>query len=137
MTRRGDDLPEGEGPEGSGWVPDPEDAAQNAVLRHVLDAVRGDDTPDVVPAGSSVAGFAEFLAVEAVLDKRWPETRMEPSLDRIADLVDLLGDRALLADADVQADVHEMLLTRCLSIAGGTTQILLNVAAEMLLGLPR
>ena len=52
-------------------------------------------------------------------------------------VVDLLGDRALLADEDVRADVHEMLLTRCLSIAGGTTQILRNVAAEMLLGLPR
>ncbi len=52
-------------------------------------------------------------------------------------VVDLLGDRALLTDDDVQADVHEMLLTRCLSIAGGTTQILRNVAAEMLLGLPR
>jgi alkylation response protein AidB-like acyl-CoA dehydrogenase len=32
---------------------------------------------------------------------------------------------------------HEFLLTRCLSIAGGTTQVLLNVAAERLLGLPR
>ncbi|MFD2418868.1 acyl-CoA dehydrogenase family protein [Amycolatopsis pigmentata] len=32
---------------------------------------------------------------------------------------------------------HEFLLTRCLSIAGGTTQILLNVTAERLLGLPR
>ena len=52
-------------------------------------------------------------------------------------VVDLLGDRALLADPDVQADVHEMMMTRCLSIAGGTTQILRNVAAEMLLGLPR
>jgi alkylation response protein AidB-like acyl-CoA dehydrogenase len=52
-------------------------------------------------------------------------------------VVDLLGDRALLADPDVRADVHEMLMTRCLSIAGGTTQILRNVAAEMLLGLPR
>ncbi|MDJ0393394.1 acyl-CoA dehydrogenase family protein [Rhodococcus sp. G-MC3] len=31
----------------------------------------------------------------------------------------------------------EMLLTRCLSIAGGTTQILLTVAAERILGLPR
>ena len=70
----------------------PDEAAEDAVLRHVLDAVRGGDTPDVVPASSSVAGFAEFLAVEAVLDKRWPETRMEPSLDRIADLVELLGD---------------------------------------------
>lgn len=52
-------------------------------------------------------------------------------------VVDLLGARALVDDAEVQADVHEMLLTRCLSIAGGTTQILRNVAAEMILGLPR
>ncbi len=56
-------------------------------------------------------------------------------------VVDLLGSRALLGGsdvgADVQADLHEMLLTRCLSIAGGTTQILRNVAAENILGLPR
>nr|WP_253258663.1 folylpolyglutamate synthase/dihydrofolate synthase family protein [Pseudonocardia sp. N23] len=45
-----------------------------------------------MPVGSTVAGFAEFLAVEAVLDKRWPETVMEPSLDRIAALVDALGE---------------------------------------------
>lgn len=32
---------------------------------------------------------------------------------------------------------REFLLTRCLSIAGGTTQVLLNVTAERLLGLPR
>src|SRR5690348_10934411 len=87
MTGPHDDLPEGEG-----HVPGPEEAAQDAVLRHVLDAVRGGDTPDVVPETSSVAGFAEFLAVEAVLDKRWPETTIAPTLERIADLVGLLGD---------------------------------------------
>ena len=32
---------------------------------------------------------------------------------------------------------YEVLLTRCLSIAGGTTQILLNQIAERVLGLPR
>jgi alkylation response protein AidB-like acyl-CoA dehydrogenase len=32
---------------------------------------------------------------------------------------------------------HDFLLTRCLSIAGGTTQILLNQVAERVLGLPR
>lgn len=32
---------------------------------------------------------------------------------------------------------HEFLMTRCLSIAGGTTQILRTAAAERLLGLPR
>jgi dihydrofolate synthase/folylpolyglutamate synthase len=35
---------------------------------------------------------AEFAAVEAELDKRWPETDIEPSLDRIRALTDLLGD---------------------------------------------
>ncbi|GAA4107708.1 acyl-CoA dehydrogenase [Nocardioides fonticola] len=35
------------------------------------------------------------------------------------------------------ADVWEMLNTRCLSIAGGTTQILRNIAGERILGLPR
>ena len=52
-------------------------------------------------------------------------------------VVDLLGDRVVLGGAQVERDVHEMLLTRCLSIAGGTTQILRNVAAERILGLPR
>src|SRR5918998_5476265 len=47
--------------------------------------------PDVAGA-SSVVGYAEFLTVEAELDRRWPETVMEPSLDRIAALVEVLGD---------------------------------------------
>ena len=53
-------------------------------------------------------------------------------------VVYLHGHEALFAtDPTIKADVHEMLLTRCLSIAGGTTQILRNVAAERILGLPR
>lgn len=39
--------------------------------------------------------------------------------------------------AQETAEVTEFLLTRCLSIAGGTEQILLTVAAERILGLPR
>jgi dihydrofolate synthase/folylpolyglutamate synthase len=38
------------------------------------------------------AADAEFAAVEAELNQRWPETDIEPSLDRISALVDLLGD---------------------------------------------
>ena len=76
------------GPEGEGELPAPEDA----LVSHVLDAIRGSDTPDVVPETSTVAGFAEFLAVEAALDRRWPESVMEPSLERIAALVELLGE---------------------------------------------
>jgi alkylation response protein AidB-like acyl-CoA dehydrogenase len=52
-------------------------------------------------------------------------------------LVELLGPGVLLGGEEAQAAVHEMLVTRCLSIAGGTTQILRNVAAERILGLPR
>ncbi|QIX26636.1 acyl-CoA dehydrogenase [Nocardioides sp. JQ2195] len=52
-------------------------------------------------------------------------------------VVDLLGDRVVLGGELAEDAVHEMLLTRCLSIAGGTTQILRNVAAERILGLPR
>jgi dihydrofolate synthase / folylpolyglutamate synthase len=83
----GDD-PSGQRPEGEGGIPEPEDA----LVSHVLDAIRGTDSPDVVPETSSVAGFAEFLAVEAALDRRWPETVMEPSIERISTLVELLGD---------------------------------------------
>ncbi|TVT16186.1 acyl-CoA dehydrogenase, partial [Amycolatopsis rhizosphaerae] len=46
--------------------------------------------------------------------------------------LDLRGPLGVV-DAEAQ---HEFLLTRCLSIAGGTTQVLLNVADERLLGLP-
>jgi len=51
--------------------------------------------------------------------------------------VALAGPAALLHGAGESGDLHEMLLTRCLSIAGGTTQVLRNVAAEQILGLPR
>ena len=52
-------------------------------------------------------------------------------------VLDLLGEAALLGGEAAVAAWHEALLTRCLSIAGGTTQVLRNVAAERILGLPR
>ncbi len=50
---------------------------------------------------------------------------------------DLLGPEALAGAPEAREALHELLLTRCLSIAGGTTQVLRNVAGERILGLPR
>jgi 3-oxochol-4-en-24-oyl-CoA dehydrogenase len=52
-------------------------------------------------------------------------------------VVELQGAGVLAPTPELQADVWEMLNTRCLSIAGGTTQVLRNVAGERILGLPR
>jgi alkylation response protein AidB-like acyl-CoA dehydrogenase len=49
----------------------------------------------------------------------------------------LCGLEGAAADGAASGPVHEFLLSRCLSIAGGTTQILLSVVAERVLGLPR
>ncbi|MFP5022204.1 bifunctional folylpolyglutamate synthase/dihydrofolate synthase [Pseudonocardia phyllosphaerae] len=78
--------------EDAGDADSPEKDAQEAVIAAVLDEIRGGDTPDVVPAQSSVAGYAEFLAVDAALDRRWPESVMEPSLERMEALCDALGE---------------------------------------------
>lgn len=47
------------------------------------------------------------------------------------------GPQAAAADRDAADPAYQFLLTRCLSIAGGTTQILLTLVGERLLGLPR
>ncbi|HTA04024.1 MAG TPA: acyl-CoA dehydrogenase [Streptosporangiaceae bacterium] len=51
--------------------------------------------------------------------------------------LELTGPAGAAADGQAAEILEEFLLTRCLSIAGGTTQILLSVIAERLLGLPR
>jgi dihydrofolate synthase/folylpolyglutamate synthase len=52
----------------------------------------GVDAPGGREGGlDGLEGAAELAAVEAQLNQRWPETKLEPSLDRIAALVDVLG----------------------------------------------
>ncbi|MDL9938420.1 folylpolyglutamate synthase/dihydrofolate synthase family protein [Gordonia sp. ABSL1-1] len=53
----------------------------------------GDDQQPSGPAGpaDSAEDLAELAEVEAELDTRWPETKIEPSLTRISTLMDLLG----------------------------------------------
>lgn len=53
---------------------------------------------------------------------------------RVAEFAMELGGQAAWVEGPL---AREFLNTRCLSIAGGTTQILLTVAAERILGLPR
>ncbi|MGV9868371.1 bifunctional folylpolyglutamate synthase/dihydrofolate synthase, partial [Rhodococcus koreensis] len=48
-------------------------------------------SPDFTPEEVSPVDLAELTLVEAELDKRWPETKIEPSLSRIAALMDILG----------------------------------------------
>jgi alkylation response protein AidB-like acyl-CoA dehydrogenase len=51
--------------------------------------------------------------------------------------MELLGDEIFTASERAVAATDLFLRNRCLSIAGGTTQILRNVAGERILGLPR
>ncbi|CAM4460125.1 Folylpolyglutamate synthase [Mycobacterium basiliense] len=46
-------------------------------------------------AGPTPDEIASLLQVEHLLDQRWPETRIEPSLTRISALMDLLGSPQL------------------------------------------
>ncbi|WP_411105827.1 acyl-CoA dehydrogenase [Streptomyces sp. cmx-4-9] len=57
---------------------------------------------------------------------------------RTAELaLELLGPAGAVCEGAGERAVHGMLMSRCLTIAGGTTQVQLNVVAERMLGLPR
>jgi hypothetical protein len=51
--------------------------------------------------------------------------------------LDMAGPEGAADDGAQAPLVHEFLLSRCHSIAGGTTQILRTLAGERILGLPR
>ncbi len=86
-------------------------------LQAVLAQLRGAD-PGPLAAVRKLAGVGHRQAVaEAALE--------------------LTGPAGAADDGGGAAILQEFLLTRCLSIAGGTTQILLSLVAERLLGLPR
>ena len=85
-------------------------------LRHVLRQLRGQ-------AGAE-SGVAKLVGVRHRQDAA--ELRL-----------DLLGAAGSVLDEDTSAAVHRFLNSRCLSIAGGTTQVLRTVVAERVLGLPR
>ncbi|WP_407553410.1 acyl-CoA dehydrogenase family protein [Streptomyces sp. Pv4-95] len=57
---------------------------------------------------------------------------------KVAELaLELLGPDGAVREGAGERALHGFLMSRCLTIAGGTTQVQLNVVAERLLGLPR
>ncbi|QNE77731.1 acyl-CoA dehydrogenase [Streptomyces finlayi] len=57
---------------------------------------------------------------------------------KVAELtLELLGSEGATTEGAAERAVHGFLMSRCLTIAGGTTQVQLNVVAERILGLPR
>ncbi|MET4644058.1 alkylation response protein AidB-like acyl-CoA dehydrogenase [Streptomyces atratus] len=57
---------------------------------------------------------------------------------KVAELaLELLGPAGATDEGPAARDLHGFLMSRCLTIAGGTTQVQLNVVAERILGLPR
>ncbi|MGR3936977.1 acyl-CoA dehydrogenase [Streptomyces sp. BRA346] len=57
---------------------------------------------------------------------------------KVAELaLELLGPGGAVREGAGERALHGFLMSRCLTIAGGTTQVQLNVVAERLLGLPR
>lgn len=46
-----------------------------------------DETSELIPNSPPL----DLMTVETILNRRWPETRIEPTLDRITALLDLLG----------------------------------------------
>ncbi|MFF2858961.1 acyl-CoA dehydrogenase [Streptomyces rubiginosohelvolus] len=87
-------------------------------LRTALQQVSGDEPG----AGASVRKLVQTLHQQKVAELTLELLGPQGAVDEPAD-----GERAL----------HGFLMSRCLTIAGGTTQIQLNVVAERILGLPR
>ncbi len=97
------------------------------------------DWESAVEPGPTPDEIAALLQVEHLLDQRWPETRIEPSLTRISALMDLLGSPQLsypsihIAGTNGKTSVARMvdaLITALQQRTGRTTSPHLQSAVE-------
>lgn len=126
-------------------------AAGTALGNPMEELLKGLGSRDLDAAQQDRLGWLiVFAQVGALLDQRIAQLAVggrDPGAQ--SSVRKLIGVRYRQALADFLMDVseggglvenhavHDFLNTRCLTIAGGTEQILLTVAAERLLGLPR
>jgi alkylation response protein AidB-like acyl-CoA dehydrogenase len=115
-----------------------------------LGLVDGDDPLALDEVGSMVATAHSLTALGTRLTLRvlsgaepGPESSVRKLLgvehdQRVQEVgLALLGGRAAAADGDASLWVTAFLFNRCLTIAGGTSEVQRNVIAERLLGLPK
>jgi len=116
-------------------------------------AAEGGGVTDPVVADQIGARLAEGLALSVMDDRlasavaRGAEASQTSAVRKLLGVAHrqavaetalaLSGLQGAAADGRAADAVDRFLLTRCLSIAGGTTQILLSLVAERVLGLPR
>jgi hypothetical protein len=129
-------------------------SALGAPVEGLLSAVRrGGPGSDPGPAEQLGALVAEGLAVSlmdlrrALAQLHGTEPGAESAVAKLAGVahrqavaeaaLTLCGPDGAAADGPAAGAADGFLLSRCLSIAGGTTQILLSIVAERGLGLPR
>ncbi|MGB9302940.1 MAG: folylpolyglutamate synthase/dihydrofolate synthase family protein [Mycobacterium sp.] len=98
-----------------------------------------DDWGPITRAAPTPDEIASLLQVEHLLDQRWPETKIEPSLTRISALMDLLGSPQLsypsihIAGTNGKTSVARMvdaLVTALAQRTGRTTSPHLQSAVE-------
>lgn len=110
------------------------------VARHEVDAALQDRLGELILSAQVGALLDQRIAQLAVGGQ---DTSAEASARKLIgvrhrqSLAEFRMDLAESAGAVVDTSVHDFLNTRCLTIAGGTEQILLTMAGERLLGLPR
>ncbi|MFJ6490878.1 acyl-CoA dehydrogenase [Streptomyces californicus] len=123
------DGPTGDGTVGAGAVDDVSRARIGllAAEAHALACIGLRTTLQQVSGRAPGAGASVRKLVQTVHQQKVAELALE-----------LLGpEGAVDAPGAGERALHGFLMSRCLTIAGGTTQIQLNVVAERILGLPR